>query len=603
MKVCCISQKASVFLATLMSLKFAKKYFKVLILCFFGSISAADFRDEISYTHLKSLLKLQGKNLPDGSDVPVLLAEACGNAIDDDNDPETPPICLAWLPDTTGSQFQGISINNATSSNSDLFSNHATGVAKLLFGNIASIAPGINQVDAYLADHWLDDGYLKAGSPAVLPAISVNRIANHSWVGSADTELEDTFSDIDILHRIDWLINRDEFIQIVGLSNGTINPPLLSSAFNVIAVGRSDNGHGSDSKTVDSIYTAGRSRPDLVAPLSTTSSATPVITSAAALLIDVGHNDVSLSTDTEELSTVNRAGEIIFNAERSEVIKAILMAGADRRTKNHQLLDYRLTTATQTNNGLDSRFGAGQVNIASSYSILVAGEQNSAEDTPEGISMIKPKGFDYDPAFGGLNESNIEANYSFSTESETETLFVSLVWNIRINHGTTDFANFVRLYDLNLILLDVTNNPVIIATSDSKNNNSENIWMELQSNRNYRLKVVVNSNQAAFNWDYALAWRREVDSDRDQIVDSLDNCLTIFNPGQRDTDGDGFGNLCDADLDNNDVVSFADLDLFKNRFGSTHPDADFDGSGSVSFSDLYIFHSLFGQPPGPIGEY
>jgi hypothetical protein len=92
------------------------------------------------------------------------------------------------------------------------------------------------------------------------------------------------------------------------------------------------------------------------------------------------------------------------------------------------------------------------------------------------------------------------------------------------------------------------------------------------------------------------------DTDNDGIFDNVDNCTEIPNPNQRDTDGDGFGNACDADLDNNGAVSFADLNLFRGYFGTTNPDADFDGSGSVSFGDLDIFRNLFGQPPGPAGE-
>jgi hypothetical protein len=91
------------------------------------------------------------------------------------------------------------------------------------------------------------------------------------------------------------------------------------------------------------------------------------------------------------------------------------------------------------------------------------------------------------------------------------------------------------------------------------------------------------------------------DTDQDGIADNIDNCTLIANTDQRDTDGDGFGNQCDADLDNNGAVSFNDLNLFRARFGTSDQDADFDGNGSVSFADLDIFRSLFNHPPGPSG--
>ena len=41
-----------------------------------------------------------------------------------------------------------------------------------------------------------------------------------------------------------------------------------------------------------------------------------------------------------------------------------------------------------------------------------------------------------------------------------------------------------------------------------------------------------------------------VDTDGDGILDDTDNCLDVANADQRDTDGDGFGNRCDTDLNN-----------------------------------------------------
>ncbi len=90
-----------------------------------------------------------------------------------------------------------------------------------------------------------------------------------------------------------------------------------------------------------------------------------------------------------------------------------------------------------------------------------------------------------------------------------------------------------------------------------------------------------------------------MDSDADGVDDAADNCSALDNPDQRDTDGDGFGNLCDPDLNNDMVVDFADLTLFKEVFFSANADADFDGSGTVDFPDLTIFKAYFSLPPGP----
>jgi hypothetical protein len=89
------------------------------------------------------------------------------------------------------------------------------------------------------------------------------------------------------------------------------------------------------------------------------------------------------------------------------------------------------------------------------------------------------------------------------------------------------------------------------------------------------------------------------DSDGDSVDDTLDNCKEVSNPDQHDSNHDGYGNACDADLDNNGIVSFNDLALFKLVFGSSNDDADFDGNGTVSFSDLALFRLMFGRQPGP----
>jgi uncharacterized repeat protein (TIGR01451 family) len=90
------------------------------------------------------------------------------------------------------------------------------------------------------------------------------------------------------------------------------------------------------------------------------------------------------------------------------------------------------------------------------------------------------------------------------------------------------------------------------------------------------------------------------DGDSDGIPTVYDNCLNHVNPDQRDTNFDGFGNLCDADLNNSNVTNAADLALFRAAFGSqTAPDADLNGSGAVNAADLALFRALFGLPPGP----
>jgi len=91
------------------------------------------------------------------------------------------------------------------------------------------------------------------------------------------------------------------------------------------------------------------------------------------------------------------------------------------------------------------------------------------------------------------------------------------------------------------------------------------------------------------------------DADDDGVVDIIDNCTLVPNPAQRDTDSDGFGNICDPDFDNTLVVNASDLAYLKSMFFTTDPHADLDGSGFVNAGDLAILKTMFFGPPGPSG--
>ncbi|MEM6638755.1 MAG: endonuclease/exonuclease/phosphatase family protein [Pseudomonadota bacterium] len=91
------------------------------------------------------------------------------------------------------------------------------------------------------------------------------------------------------------------------------------------------------------------------------------------------------------------------------------------------------------------------------------------------------------------------------------------------------------------------------------------------------------------------------DTDGDGVADEMDNCTLVPNADQRDSNGDGFGNLCDADLDNNGVVNFIDLGLLRLVFFTADADADFNGDGVVNFVDLGLLRAAFFGPPGPSG--
>ncbi len=91
------------------------------------------------------------------------------------------------------------------------------------------------------------------------------------------------------------------------------------------------------------------------------------------------------------------------------------------------------------------------------------------------------------------------------------------------------------------------------------------------------------------------------DTDADGVGDGFDNCIMAVNPAQRDTNGDGFGNFCDADLSNDCIINAVDLGLLRTLFFTNDPDGDLNGDGVVGTIELGIMRSTFFDAPGPSG--
>lgn len=89
--------------------------------------------------------------------------------------------------------------------------------------------------------------------------------------------------------------------------------------------------------------------------------------------------------------------------------------------------------------------------------------------------------------------------------------------------------------------------------------------------------------------------------DTDRHGDVCDNCILVDNDDQRDTDNDLYGNICDPDFDDSLSIDFADLAIMKSLFFTTDAGADLDGSGAVDFADLAILKAMFFGAPGPSG--
>lgn len=70
------------------------------------------------------------------------------------------------------------------------------------------------------------------------------------------------------------------------------------------------------------------------------------------------------------------------------------------------------------------------------------------------------------------------------------------------------------------------------------------------------------------------------DSDNDEIQDDLDNCPAISNADQKDSDLDGYGDVCDDDDDNDGLTDGIEM-----AFGSNPFNNDTDGDGELDYDE------------------
>jgi hypothetical protein len=450
-------------------------------LAFAGAQQAAaqSYLNDIGLVRLQSLL---GGAPPTGAGVPVIQVEASLIAQGSEGYPVYAPLVSDPAFANKNFYFPG-SASTAASS-------HATNVGEIFYG-LQGAAPNISIVTVYNADDWLP----ALATPTVTAPYNASRVANDSWVG-AGSNASQTGGLLRLADRETLLTG---LIQVAGMPYASGNP-LLGDCFNVISVGETAAGNIVGTDAIDSVYIAGRTAPNLVAPQAETSTAAPVVAAIAALLVQTAHAaGSSLSTGSTSVSGVGT----IYDGEEPATIKAALMAGADRLTVNTSTTanvnGYR-SSGFQATNGLDTRYGAGQLNAVTSYLIIAAGEQHSLQGGGAASGSITAQGFDYSQAFGGVGGSPTTATYKF-TANTNGVFAATLAWNLGIANNASLAASY---YNLQLELYDATTQS-IVAQSTSVIDNTQNIWAPVAVSHDYEL-LVQSGQTTPFSWSYALAW-------------------------------------------------------------------------------------------------
>lgn len=380
---------------------------------------------------------------------------------------------------------------------------HATAVASNIAGP-QSAGQGIREVHGWLVSDWLGDGYLQTATPKEPnPDKQPIRIFNHSWISSGQVATL-------VLRRVDYLIDMQDIIMVCGLDNNKgPAPAMLASAYNVISVGVMNGQHSSDPTQFDG---EGRSKPELVAPGSKTSFSTGVVTGCVAALLQQADHRVEQAEQAEKPEPDDRPApaELVVPmqdmnrfASHSEVIKALLLAGADR-PENWSAPEGRT---------LDPTFGAGVVDLDRALVMLDAG--------PVSPDIEEDSRQRYAWSFAQINPGQ-QRVYRFKVDIAQAEAGIALVWNRRVLGGTAELVNketdarqtiwnsAAYLPNLDLALMRMTDGgEEEVAICKSKVDNVELIHLRPLEPGRYELRIVREKEGPPIPWDYALAWRIE----------------------------------------------------------------------------------------------
>ncbi len=439
-------------------------------------LAVADWYDDLGHTQLKVEL---GAATPDGAGVQVTQVEGNESA-----GLSYLPVAMASSPFSPASgDLAGVTL--AALSGTGAGSSHAAEVAAWYYGRTthASLARGVTSVRCFEANDWTGDGMIWPG-PTVptytVPLNETSAVQNHSWISLIDASTSAAIvSDVtEIVRRLDYSVANDDYLCVCGMNNNSANPipALVGTAYNVLSVGRTDGFHstGTTSPRLDG---PGRQKPEIVAPGTKVSWATPMVASCGVLLTQTAKSQPAL----------------LPAAQNTEVLKAILMAGATKT----RIPGWSHTTALP----LDAHYGAGEVNILNSHHILTSGEQNSSP-----AALVARTGWD----FGNFTAAGTRS-WTFTVPAGTRAAEFSAVLTWYATVSDTPGPGFTPAYDTlpNLSLRLFQSSGFVTGTelwaSDSAIDNVEHVWLTGLPAGEYTLRV--QSDRAT---DFALAWRADV---------------------------------------------------------------------------------------------
>jgi hypothetical protein len=328
---------------------------------------------------------------------------------------------------------------------------HADSVGLSLFGASQGVAPGVAHDYNYEADYFY----------AVIVVDDLAIVAN---VVNQSFAFFDSLSDQPSVNSTyDSYIagHGNVFCSAVNGLNYGVGPP--GTAYNCIGVAA--YGVGAvvlSGPTADN----GRSKPDLVAPGQAVSFTTPYVTGAASVLL--------------QAAARGDGGPDIFIADDRRTVKALLLNGALKP------FDWTHTT----NAPLDTRYGAGVLNLFYAYEQLAAGQKTyTAENNvaaggahppiSSGATIGSLLGWDFQSITNLPLEDTVN-HYLFNVPSNS-TLTATLVWERQ--------AGMTNINNLALFLYNATNS-ALLACSVSAVDNVQHLYLPQLPPGTYDLEAI-----------------------------------------------------------------------------------------------------------------
>jgi hypothetical protein len=348
---------------------------------------------------------------------------------------------------------------------------HANAVGAIFYGIPGGMSTNVAHVDNYEASFF----YFTL-IPKMWPMH--DRVVNQSFymagTGPSWQKMFDTYYD-NYAAQANTL-----FISAVG-DDGTISPP--STSYNGIGVGAYGGATGVG-PTLDN----GRAKPDITAPGGATSFSAPLVSGAAAILIQAGSR--------------GDGGVDTVSAVDTRTVKALLLNGAIKPS------DW----ANPSPSPLDPRYGAGVLNVFNSYKQLAGGKHPfiASSSIPLGsphpgmnsrLTVDGPSGWDFDSVSSSISRDGVN-HYVFNLPGRfgnfTYTATITLVWNRQ--SGSSNINN------LDLFLCNgVTGAPM--AASTSVVDNVEHIYLSHLPPGRYDVQVLKHGGLTVSSSEvYALAF-------------------------------------------------------------------------------------------------